>query len=74
MNKPQWITLIHIAKRNLRLEMADAGIILDRSEAALARWAKRETGIDSLQWLSSQQASVIIEKLKQWQRRTRITA
>ncbi|RYC42829.1 gp16 family protein [Pectobacterium zantedeschiae] len=57
--------------RSLWLEMADAGIIRDRSEAALARWVKRETGVDSLQWLNSEQASVIIEKLKQWQRRVR---
>lgn len=57
--------------RALWLEMADAGIIRDRSEAALARWVKRETGVDSLQWLNSEQASVIIEKLKQWQRRVR---
>lgn len=57
--------------RSLWLEMADAGIIRDRSEAALVRWVKRETGIDSLQWLNSEQASAIIEKLKQWQRRVR---
>ncbi|MEI7150835.1 gp16 family protein [Pectobacterium carotovorum] len=57
--------------RSLWLEMADAGIIRDRSEVALARWVKRETGVDSLQWLNSEQASVIIEKLKQWQRRVR---
>ncbi|AIA72716.1 putative phage regluatory protein [Pectobacterium atrosepticum SCRI1043] len=57
--------------RSLWLEMADAGIIRDRSEAALARWVKRETGVDSLQWLNSEQASIIIEKLKQWQRRVR---
>ncbi|WP_225087463.1 gp16 family protein [Pectobacterium colocasium] len=57
--------------RSLWLEMADAGIIRDRSEVALARWVKRETGIDSLQWLNSEQASAIIEKLKQWQRRVR---
>ncbi|ARA75085.1 GemA protein [Pectobacterium brasiliense] len=57
--------------RSLWLAMADAGIIRDRSEAALARWVKRETGVDSLQWLNSEQASVIIEKLKQWQRRVR---
>lgn len=57
--------------RSLWLEMANAGIIRDRSEAALARWVKRETGVDSMQWLNSEQASVIIEKLKQWQRRVR---
>ncbi|MFE8103593.1 regulatory protein GemA [Brenneria goodwinii] len=60
--------------RSLWLEMTDMGIIRDRSEAALARWVKRETGIDSLQWLNSAQTSVIIERLKQWQRRARKTA
>ncbi|MBG6240714.1 MAG: regulatory protein GemA [Candidatus Symbiopectobacterium sp. Dall1.0] len=57
--------------RALWLEMDDTGIIRDRSEAALAHWVKRETGVDSLQWLNSEQACVIIEKLKQWQRRVR---
>lgn len=57
--------------RALWLEMTDAGIIRDRSEAALAHWVKRETGVDSLQWLNSEQACAIIEKLKQWQRRVR---
>nr|WP_113866246.1 regulatory protein GemA [Brenneria salicis]NMN91596.1 phage gp16-like protein [Brenneria salicis ATCC 15712 = DSM 30166]RBP63067.1 phage gp16-like protein [Brenneria salicis ATCC 15712 = DSM 30166]RLM30778.1 Rha family transcriptional regulator [Brenneria salicis ATCC 15712 = DSM 30166] len=59
--------------RALWLEMADMNIIRDRSEAALARWVKRETGVDSLHWLNSEQASVVIEKLKQWQRRARKT-
>lgn len=55
--------------RALWLEMADQGIVRDSSEQALARWIKRETGVDSLQWLEPEQASSAIEKLKQWQRR-----
>ncbi|UMS06100.1 regulatory protein GemA [Escherichia coli] len=55
--------------RALWLEMAAAGIVRDRSENALARWIKRETGISALRWLSTEQASSVIEKLKKWQRR-----
>ncbi len=50
-------------------EMAAAGIVRDRSEQALARWVKRETGISALRWLSNEQASGVIEKLKKWQHR-----
>lgn len=49
--------------------MASMGIVRDSSEQALAQWVKRETGIDSLQWLNSAQASRVIEKLKKWQHR-----
>lgn len=55
--------------RALWLEMADAGIVRDRSEQALARWVKRETGVSALRWLSNEQASHVIEKLKKWQHR-----
>lgn len=55
--------------RALWLEMAAMGIVRDSSEQALAQWVKRETGIDSLQWLDSAQASLVIEKLKKWQHR-----
>ncbi|CAM3726419.1 MULTISPECIES: gp16 family protein [Xenorhabdus] len=55
--------------RALWLEMASMGIVRDSSEQALAQWVKRETGIDSLQWLNSAQASRVIEKLKKWQHR-----
>lgn len=55
--------------RALWLEMSAAGIVRDSSEQALALWVKRETGISALRWLSSEQASSVIEKLKKWQRR-----
>lgn len=57
--------------RALWLEMADMGMVRDRTEMALAGWVKRETGVDSLQWLDSEQASSLIEKLKKWQYRAR---
>ncbi|EPS1205731.1 MULTISPECIES: gp16 family protein [Enterobacteriaceae] len=55
--------------RALWLEMAAAGVVRDCSEQALALWVKRETGISALRWLSNEQASSVIEKLKKWQRR-----
>lgn len=55
--------------RALWLEMASMGIVRDSSEQALALWVKRETGISALRWLSNEQASSVIEKLKKWQRR-----
>lgn len=55
--------------RALWLEMAAAGVVRDSSEQALALWVKRETGISALRWLSNEQASSVIEKLKKWQRR-----
>ncbi|STB59335.1 prophage regulatory protein [Citrobacter freundii] len=55
--------------RALWLEMASAGIVRDSSEQALALWVQRETGISALRWLSNEQASNVIEKLKKWQRR-----
>ncbi|WJY16785.1 regulatory protein GemA [Pectobacteriaceae bacterium CE90] len=57
--------------RALWLEMADTGIIRDRSEAAMVRWVKRETDVDSLRWLGTEDASQVIEKLKKWQCRAR---
>jgi phage gp16-like protein len=59
--------------RGLWLELADRGVVRNASEAALASFAKRITGVDSLQWLSSPQASKLIEHLKQWRNRTHQT-
>ncbi|AKH64247.1 hypothetical protein VY86_13860 [Photorhabdus thracensis] len=55
--------------RALWVEMASIGIVHNNSEQALAHWVKRETDIDGLQWLDSDQASSIIEKLNKWQNR-----
>lgn len=52
--------------RALWLTLADNGAVRDRSEKALLAWVKRETGIDNLQWLSNDDASQSIEKLKKW--------
>ncbi|EOC0702682.1 regulatory protein GemA, partial [Salmonella enterica subsp. enterica serovar Kokomlemle] len=53
--------------RALWLEMYAQGIVRDSSEEALRRWVKRETGVDGLQWLESDKASMAIERLKNWQ-------
>jgi len=56
--------------RALWLELHAAGKVRDPSEAALAAFCKRHTGVEALQWLTAAQASRLIEHLKQWQRRT----
>ncbi|WP_247536954.1 gp16 family protein (plasmid) [Ralstonia syzygii subsp. celebesensis] len=56
--------------RGLWLELAERGVVHNASEAALAAFVKRMTGVDALQWLSVAQASRIIEHLKKWRNRT----
>ncbi|ARU23630.1 hypothetical protein RSSE_c3247 [Ralstonia solanacearum] len=56
--------------RGLWLELAQRGIVKNASEEALAAFAKRMTGVEALQWLSSAQASRVIEQLKKWRNRT----
>jgi phage gp16-like protein len=55
--------------RALWLDMHHQGIVRNPSEASLAAYVKRLTGVEALQWLSSQQASGVIEALKNWQAR-----
>lgn len=52
--------------RSLWLSLAGMTVVRDPAEAALAHWVERETGIAALQWLSSDQASECIEKMKKW--------
>lgn len=56
--------------RGLWLELADRGVVQNRSEEALAAFVKRMTGVNALEWLSSPQASRVIEHLKKWRTRT----
>lgn len=60
--------------RALWLEMHGQGIVRNPSEASLAAYVKRLTGIDALQWLSTEEASTVIETLKKWQKRVAQTA
>lgn len=55
--------------RALWLEMHSQGIVRNPSEASLAAYVKRLKGVEALQWLSSEQASDVIEALKKWQAR-----
>lgn len=55
--------------RALWLDLAQAGEVRDPSEAALASFVRRHTGADALQWLTTAQASRIIEHLKRWRAR-----
>ena len=55
--------------RAIWLQLADMGIVRDRSEAALGKYVYRMTKVDALQWLSTEQASAVIEQLKKWQGR-----
>lgn len=55
--------------RALWLSMHTDGIVRNPSEASLANYVKRLTGVEALQWLDSQQASGVIEALKKWRQR-----
>jgi phage gp16-like protein len=59
--------------RALWLALHEAGGVRDPSEAALAAWVKRETGVEALQWVDGEQASKLIEKLKMWLNRVNRT-
>ena len=55
--------------RALWLEMHSQGIVRNASEASLATYVKRLTGVEALQWLDTAQASRVIEALKKWRKR-----
>lgn len=57
--------------RALWLELHDLGAVRNSSELALARFVKRHTGVDYHGWLGTDDASAIIEHLKQWKRRVK---
>jgi phage gp16-like protein len=56
--------------RHLWLALHDAGAVRDSSEAALNRFVLNRVRVEALQWLSTAQASQVIEHLKQWLKRT----
>lgn len=56
----------HKMIRGLWLELFNDGVVLDSSEQAISRFVKNQTGVDRLEWLSTYQASAIIERLKKW--------
>lgn len=56
--------------RELWLELHANGVVNDPSEQATIRFIKNQTKIDSFEWLSTKQVSSLIERLKQWLKRT----
>lgn len=57
--------------RALWLTMYSEGIVKRPEEAALRAYVRRITGCDRLEWITTKQASIVIESLKQWQMRSR---
>ncbi|APC14560.1 hypothetical protein BLL42_01970 [Pseudomonas frederiksbergensis] len=52
--------------RSLWLSLHDLGAVRDPSEEALAKYVLSMTKVSALQWLTTAQASRVIENLKQW--------
>lgn len=52
--------------RALWLSAWHLGVVEDPSERALAAFAKRQTGVDMMQWLPPERAVSVIEALKAW--------
>lgn len=47
-------------------QLADAGLIADRSRRGLDAWVKRQTQVDSFNWLNAHQLDGLISSLKRW--------
>lgn len=52
--------------------LADAGVVHNRSEAAMVKWCARITRKARLQWATSPDLNACIEALKDWARRERV--
>lgn len=52
--------------RSLWLTLRDLGALRDPSEAALLKFVRGMTEVETLQWLTSEQASQVIEAMKKW--------
>ena len=59
--------------RHLWLDLHAFGAVRDNSERALASYVKRITGKEHPRFLDLDEASNVIETLKKWQARTRVT-
>jgi len=55
--------------RSLWITLHELGAVHNSSEHALAKYVERQTGKSALQFISTKQASDVIETLKQWQQR-----
>lgn len=54
---------------SLWMQLADAGLVQQRTMAALQAFAQRQTGVDRLVWLKPKQEDLVIESLKLWLKR-----
>jgi hypothetical protein len=52
--------------RKLWLQLYEQGAVRSPQWTALARFAKRMTGVGDLRRLTGRQAAIVIEALKQW--------
>jgi phage gp16-like protein len=55
--------------RLLWLRLIEAGAVRSVEESALLHFVKNRTGVERLEWLTVEQASALIEILKNWARR-----
>lgn len=46
--------------------LADARLVNDRGRAALQAWAARQTGVDRLEWMTTQQLDLLLVSARQW--------
>lgn len=54
---------------SLWMQAADAGLVRQRTMAALMAWLQRQTGVERIEWLQPAQADLAIESLKRWIKR-----
>ena len=59
--------------RSLWLTLHDLGAVRNASERALAKYVERQTGKSALQFISTEDASRVIETLTKWQQRVEDT-
>lgn len=53
----------------LWFQLHELGEVKNKSAAALNAFVKRMTQVERVEWLTAEQANVVIEALKKWQRR-----
>lgn len=53
---------------SLWMQLADAGIVRQRSMQALTSWVRAQIGVDSLRFLNTHQEDAMINRLKTWLR------
>lgn len=56
--------------RGIWLELHKMGEVRDPNESALAKWVKRQTEIDALDWVPAERMEPLVEAIKKWRLRT----